>query len=78
MDLIELLESADHLEPGKQHQLYGAIQEISLFLRAIDHLSQKEKNEGLQFTLANGRKLANGNGRKLENPIAEGKDPQTP
>ncbi|MFH2021307.1 MAG: hypothetical protein ABIJ34_07880 [archaeon] len=37
-ELIEMLEnSRDSLELEKQHQLYGAINEIDLFLRTINY-----------------------------------------
>lgn len=73
MGLIELLEGGKQLDPGKQHQVYGAIQEIDLFLRAIEHLKTKEQKEGLQFTLESNRPAdANGNGRNMDNPVATG------
>ena len=47
--LVETLRKRD-LDAAKQHQLYGAIQEIDNLLKAIDNL-EEEQQQGLQFEL---------------------------
>jgi hypothetical protein len=37
-NLINLLEeTSDELDPGRQHQIYGAILEIDLMLKTLEH-----------------------------------------
>lgn len=48
-DLIELLQSGN-LDPGRQHQIYGAIKEIEVFLRTLDHYIHK-KEDTVDFKL---------------------------
>jgi hypothetical protein len=42
MNLVELLEKNPKLDPARQHQIYGAICEIDILLKTIDHLRQQE------------------------------------
>jgi hypothetical protein len=50
-DLIELLENNSSLDASKQHQIYGAILEIEIFLRTLEHFRKKELNEKVEFEL---------------------------
>jgi len=42
MNLVELLEKNPKLDPARQHQIYGAICEIDILLKTIDHLREQE------------------------------------
>lgn len=41
-NLIDLLEKNPKLDPARQHQIYGAICEIDVLLKTIDHLREQE------------------------------------
>lgn len=41
-NLVELLEKNPRLDPARQHQIYGAICEIDILLKTIDHLRDQE------------------------------------
>jgi len=41
-NLVSLLEKNPHLEPARQHQIYGAICEIDILLKTIEHLREQE------------------------------------
>ncbi|GIU70377.1 MAG: hypothetical protein KatS3mg002_1613 [Candidatus Woesearchaeota archaeon] len=41
-NLVELLEKNPKLDPARQHQIYGAICEIDILLKTIDHLREQE------------------------------------
>lgn len=43
-----LTERGHELKPEVQHQMYGAINEIDMFLRTIDHFRQKEVESDLK------------------------------
>ena len=48
-ELIYLLENkADELDLEKQHQIYGAINEIEIFLQTLDYYRNKEINDELE------------------------------
>jgi hypothetical protein len=49
MNLVELLERNPKLEPARQHQIYGAICEIDILLKTIDHLREQEIQENIQL-----------------------------
>jgi hypothetical protein len=49
MNLVELLEKNPKLEPARQHQIYGAICEIDILLKTIDHLRQQEIEENIKL-----------------------------
>jgi hypothetical protein len=40
--LVDLLEKNPKLDPARQHQIYGAICEIDILLKTINHLRDKE------------------------------------
>ena len=42
INLVELLEKNPKLDPARQHQIYGAICEIDILLKTIDHLREQE------------------------------------
>jgi hypothetical protein len=42
MNLVDLLEKNPRLDPARQHQIYGAICEIDILLKTIDHLRDQE------------------------------------
>ena len=44
-NLIELLERNPKLDPARQHQIYGAICEIDILIKTIDHLREQEIKE---------------------------------
>lgn len=41
-NLVELLEKNPRLDPARQHQIYGAICEIDILLKTINHLREQE------------------------------------
>ncbi len=45
-DLIELLEYDSNLKLEKQHQIYGAINEIEIFLQTLNYFRDREMKEG--------------------------------
>lgn len=45
INLVQLLEKNPKLEPARQHQIYGAICEIEILLKTIDHLREQEIQE---------------------------------
>ena len=49
MNLVELLEKNPKLDPARQHQIYGAICEIDILLKTIDHLRQQEIEENIKL-----------------------------
>ena len=44
-NLIDLLEKNPKIDPARQHQIYGAICEIDVLLKTIDHLRDREIEE---------------------------------
>jgi hypothetical protein len=48
-NLIELLEHNPKLDPARQHQIYGAICEIDILLKTIDHLREQEIRENYEM-----------------------------
>lgn len=44
-NLIDLLEKNPKIDPARQHQIYGAICEIDVLLKTIDHLREQEIEE---------------------------------
>ncbi len=40
--LVSLLEQHPKLDPARQHQVYGAICEIDILLKTIEHLREQE------------------------------------
>jgi len=59
MALIDLLEKNPKLDPARQHQIYGAICEIDILLKTIDHLREREIKENSELD-AKGRGENNG------------------
>lgn len=49
MNLVELLEKNPKLDAARQHQIYGAICEIDILLKTIDHLRQQEIEENFKI-----------------------------
>ena len=49
MNLVELLEKNPKLDPARQHQIYGAICEIDILIKTIDHLREQEIQENYQL-----------------------------
>ncbi|MGV8150274.1 MAG: hypothetical protein ACP5NV_00960 [Candidatus Woesearchaeota archaeon] len=49
MNLVELLEKNPKLDPARQHQIYGAICEIDILLKTIDHLREQEIQDNYQL-----------------------------
>jgi len=41
-NLVSLLEKNPTLDPARQHQVYGAICEIDILLKTIDHFREQE------------------------------------
>jgi len=50
-NLVNLLEKNPHLDPARQHQIYGAICEIDILLKTINHLREQEIRENLELDL---------------------------
>lgn len=48
-NLVELLEKNPKLDPARQHQIYGAICEIDILLKTIDHFREQEIHENIQL-----------------------------
>ena len=48
-NLVNLLEMNPKLDPARQHQIYGAICEIDILLKTIDHLREKEIQEDFEL-----------------------------
>jgi len=48
-NLIDLLEKNPKLDPARQHQIYGAICEIDVLLKTIDHLREQEIQENTKI-----------------------------
>ncbi|MFA5796927.1 MAG: hypothetical protein WC916_02740 [Candidatus Woesearchaeota archaeon] len=44
-NLVDLLEKNPKIDPARQHQIYGAICEIDVLLKTIDHLREQEIQE---------------------------------
>jgi hypothetical protein len=47
--LIDLLEHNPKLDPARQHQIYGAICEIDLLLKTINHLREQEIMDNIEL-----------------------------
>ena len=48
-NLVGLLEKNPRLDPARQHQIYGAICEIDILLKTINHLRDKEIQENFEL-----------------------------
>jgi hypothetical protein len=48
-NLVGLLEKNPKLDPARQHQIYGAICEIDILLKTINHLRDKEIQENFEL-----------------------------
>lgn len=48
-NLVELLEKNPRLDPARQHQIYGAICEIDILLKTIEHLRDQEINDNYKL-----------------------------
>jgi hypothetical protein len=44
-----MLEKNPKLDPARQHQIYGAICEIDLLLKTIDHLRDEEIQDNIRL-----------------------------
>lgn len=47
--LVALLEQHPKLDPARQHQVYGAICEIDILLKTIEHLREQEILDNLEL-----------------------------
>ena len=47
--LVVMLEKNSKLDPARQHQIYGAICEIDMLLKTIDHLREKELDDNYKL-----------------------------
>jgi hypothetical protein len=47
--LVSLLEQNPKLDPARQHQVYGAICEIDILLKTIEHLREQEIMENFEL-----------------------------
>ncbi len=50
-NLVNLLEKNPKLDPARQHQIYGAICEIDILLKTINHLREQEIRDNLELDL---------------------------
>ncbi|HYD03452.1 MAG TPA: hypothetical protein VEC16_04085 [Alphaproteobacteria bacterium] len=48
-NLVNLLEKNPKLDPARQHQIYGAICEIDILLKTIEHLREQDIIESLEL-----------------------------
>jgi hypothetical protein len=48
-NLVGLLEKNPKLDPARQHQIYGAICEIDILLKTIDHLRDQEIQDNFEL-----------------------------
>ena len=48
-NLVDLLEKNPKLDPARQHQIYGAICEIDILLKTIDHLREQEVQDNMML-----------------------------
>ena len=48
-NLVTLLEKNPKLDPARQHQIYGAICEIDILLKTIDHLRDQEVEDNYKL-----------------------------
>jgi hypothetical protein len=48
-NLVELLEKNPKLDAARQHQIYGAICEIEILIKTIDHLREQEIQENFKL-----------------------------
>jgi hypothetical protein len=48
-NLVSLLEKNPKLDPARQHQIYGAICEIDILLKTIEHLRDQDIIEALEL-----------------------------
>jgi len=48
-NLVGLLEKNPKLDPARQHQIYGAICEIDILLKTINHLRDQEIQENFEL-----------------------------
>lgn len=55
-NLVELLEKNPNLDPARQHQIYGAICEIDILLKTIDHLREQEIKDNFKLDSKANRK----------------------
>ncbi|MEM4637423.1 MAG: hypothetical protein QXK76_00145 [Candidatus Woesearchaeota archaeon] len=55
-NLVELLEKNPHLDPARQHQIYGAICEIDILLKTIEHLREQEIKDNFKLDAKANRK----------------------
>lgn len=58
LGLVNLLEHNPKLDPARQHQVYGAICEIDILLKTIEHLREQEILENFELEArSRGRKI---------------------
>lgn len=48
-NLVSLLEKNPKLDPARQHQIYGAICEIDILLKTIEHLREQEIKDNIEL-----------------------------
>jgi hypothetical protein len=48
-NLVGLLEKNPKLDPARQHQIYGAICEIDILLKTINHLRDQEIHDNFEL-----------------------------
>lgn len=48
-NLVSLLEKNPKLDPARQHQIYGAICEIDILLKTIEHLREQEIQDNFEL-----------------------------
>jgi hypothetical protein len=48
-NLVSLLENNPKLDAARQHQIYGAICEIDILLKTIDHLRDQEIQDNMDL-----------------------------
>ena len=73
MDLHTLLnERSDELKPEVQHQMYGAMNEIDIFLKTVKYYRGKEVDTEIKNLRLVGPVLKEGKFKKMVNNINEG------
>jgi hypothetical protein len=73
MDLHTLLnERSDELKPEVQHQMYGAMNEIDIFLKTVKYYREKEVDTEIKKLRLVGPVIREGKMMKFVNNINEG------
>ncbi|OVE74897.1 hypothetical protein BVX95_00890 [archaeon D22] len=72
MELYQLLnERKEELKPDVQHQMYGAMNEIDIFLNTVEHYRQKEVDDEIKRLRLVGPMIREGKVSKFFSNVSE-------